>query len=237
MTYTAEIFTSTTVVVGEFNPAIFTPDWLERNNLIGEGDAAVAREGRAGSQLLVSHQVTSFETEWFTLQVLYKQFTLTSKGVLSPAFKDLTVGIFQLVSHTPVKAIGLNFTGQFKLNNLEEQHKVGDVFAPKDIWNTLYPEEFFAGLANLTMRIQHGSREGGPDTQDEKRITLQRSSNFKTGISLSFNDHHDLVAGYDDKLLPTERLVNIVDEQWESVWHDTERVFDQILSIALSEKE
>lgn len=237
MTYTAEIFTSTTVVVGEFNPAIFTPDWLERNKLIGEGDAAVAREGRAGSQLLVSHQVTSFETEWFTLQVLDKQFTLASKEVLSPAFKDLAVGIFQLVSHTPVRAMGLNFTGQFKLNNLEEQHKVGDVLAPKDIWNTLYPEEFYVGLENLTMRIQHGSRKDGPDTNDEKRITLQRSSNIKTGISLSFNDHHDLVVGYDDNLTPTERLINIVDEQWESVWHDAERVFDQILSKALAEQE
>lgn len=235
MTFTAEIFTSAIVVVGDFNPAIFSPDWLERNNLIGEGDATVAREGRAGRQPLISHQVTNFETEWFTLQVLENQFSLTSKGVLTPAFKDLAVGIFQLVSHTPVKAVGLNFMGQFKFDTQDKQHKVGDVFAPKNIWSTLYPDEFYVGLENLTMRIQHGSREGGADSNDEKRITLQRSSNFKHGVGLSFNDHHDLVADYDDDLSLAERLVIVIDEQWESVWHDAGRVFDQLLSKALAE--
>lgn len=234
MPFTAEIFTSSIVVVGDFNPAIFSPDWLERNNLIGEGDATVAREGRAGGQLLVSHQVTSFETEWFALQVLENQFTLSSKGVLSPAFKDLAVGVFQLVPQTPVRAIGLNFIGQFKLSTLEEQHKIGDVFAPKDIWNTLYPEEFYAGLENLTMRIQHGSREKGADSNDEKRITLQRTNRFKYGVSLSFNDHHDLTVGNND-LSSAERLAIIIDDQLDPCWADAVRVFNQLLSIAMDQ--
>jgi hypothetical protein len=116
VTHTAEILTSSIVAVGDFNPAIFSPDWLERNDLIGEGDADTAREGgRTRSMMLVSHQATTFETEWFALQVLESQFSLTSKDVLSPAFKDLAVGIFQLVPHTPVTAVGLNFLGHFKL--------------------------------------------------------------------------------------------------------------------------
>lgn len=233
MTFTAEILNSAIVVVGDFNPAIFSPDWLERNELIGEGDAIVAREGSAGRQLLVSHQVTNFETDWFTLQVLENQFSLTSKGVLTPAFKDLAVGIFQLVSHTPVKAVGLNFIAQFKLENQEEQHKVGDVLAPKDIWSTLYPDEY-VGLEELTVRIQQGSRDRAPVTNDEKRITLQRSSNFKYGVGLSFNGHHDLTDGGDGDLSPAERLAIIVDEQWESTWGDVVRVFDQVLSMAVA---
>lgn len=234
MTYKADIFTASIVVLGNFNPAIFSPDWLARNNLIGEGDATVAREGRTGKQPLISHQVTNIDTEWFTLQVLDSKFSLTSKGVLNPALKDLAIGIFQLVPHTPVIAIGLNFIGQFKLNTVEEQHKIGDVFAPKDVWNTLYPDDFYAGLENLTIRIQHGSREeGAPDTNDEKRILLHRSSNFKSGIALSLNDHRDLTEGTDDSLSPAERLVEIVEDQWDAVWKDSERVFNQIISKAL----
>lgn len=237
MTFNAEIFTSAIVVVGDFNPAIFSPDWLERNNLIGEGDAAVAKNGGTGRQPLVSHQVTNFETEWFTLQVIENQFSLTSRGVLSPAFKDLVVGIFQLVPHTPVTAAGMNFIGQFKLKNKDEQHKVGDTFVPKDIWNTLYSDEFFVGVENLSMRIQQGSRDEGATTKDEKRITLQRSSNFTNGVGLSFNDHHDLTSEVNETSSPAERLVAIIDEQWESVWRDSERVFDQLLTKALVEEK
>ena len=236
MPFKAEIFTSVIVVLGDFNPAIFTPDWFERNNLIGEGDATVAREGGTGKQPLISRQVSNFETEWFTLQVLDSQLSLTSRNVLNPAFKDLTVGIFQLLSQTPVRAIGLNFIGHFKFNTMENLHKVGDTFAPKNIWNTLYPDNFYTGLEKLTIRIQNGSRESGPVNNDEKRITLERSNNFKYGIALSINDHHDLTRD-DDNSTPAERLVSIVEGQWESVWHDAERVFDKLLSMTLMESE
>lgn len=235
MTYTAEIFTATFVVLGDFNPAIYTPDWFEKNNLIGEGDASIARDGRAAINPLVSHQVTNFDTDWFTIQVLENKLTLSSKGVLTPALKDLAVGIFQLLPHTPVVAMGMNFIGQFKLNDIHEQCLVGDVFAPKAIWNSLYPEDHFAGLENMTIRIQHGSREDGTDSKDEKRILIQRSANFKFGIGLSLNDHHDLIDGYEDNFSPAERVVDIVVSQWESVWAEAERIFDQILSNSLTE--
>ena len=232
MAHTAEIFTSSIVAVGDFNPAIFSPDWLERNKLIGEGDAIAAREGSQGRPLLVSHQVTTFESEWFGLQVLENQFSLTSKGVLSPAFKDLAVGIFQLVSHTPVHAVGLNFVGHIKLANEEEYHKVGDVLAPKEIWDTLYQDES-AGMEQITIRFQLGRRDKPGNSKDEKRFTVQPSRSIKYGVILSLNDHHDVTMG-DDDLTPAERVAIIVDKQWEHAWGDANRVFDQVLSMAVA---
>lgn len=232
MAFTAEIFTSSIIAVGDFNPAIFSPDWLERNKLIGEGDAIAAREGSQGRQLLVSHQVATFESEWFALQILENQFSLTSKGVLSPAFKDLAVGIFQLVPHTPIIAVGLNFVGHFKLANQKEYYKVGDVLAPKNIWDTLYPDEF-AGLGQLTILIQHGTRDKMVDTKDKKRITLQSSRTIKYGVCLSLNDHHDVTMGSDSELTPAERVAIIIDSQWEPAWKDAVRVFDKALSMAV----
>jgi hypothetical protein len=230
--HTAEIqiFTSSIVAIGDFNPAIFSPDWLERNGLIGEGDAAVAREGSQGRPLLVSHQVTTFESEWFALQVVENQFSLTSKGVLSPAFQDLAASIFQLVSHTPVSAVGLNFSGHFKFANEEDYHKVGDVLAPKDIWSSLFPDES-AGLDQITIRFHRGTRDKPEKTKDEKRITLQPSRNFKYGVFLSLNDHHDVTIG-EEALTPAERVAIIIDEQWKPTWENTVNVFDQLLSSA-----
>ena len=129
VSYTAEIFGSSIVLVGQFNPAIFTADWLERNSLIGSEDAEYAR---ASTNVLVSHAVAVCETEWFALQVLENQFSLTSKGALSHAFRDLAEGIATLVPHTPVTALGLNFMGHYKMSTEAGYHMVGDVLVPKN---------------------------------------------------------------------------------------------------------
>jgi len=233
--HSAEILTSSIVVLGNFNPAIFSPDWLERNQLIGEEDAGVARDGSEGRSMIISKQVATFETAWFVLQVLDNQFALTSKGAFSPAFKDLAVGIFQLVPHTPVTALGLNFMGHFKLTTEAEYHRVGDVLAPKDIWATLYPDET-AGLADLTIRIQRWTRGKPLKTKDEKRISVQQSNKFKFGIYLSYNDHHDVTTIVDDQT-PAERVAIIVDNDWESSWTDAVRVFDGVLCMALEQRD
>lgn len=232
MAYTAEILAPSIVVIGSFNPAIFSPDWLERNALIGNEDADAAREGSEGTQLIVSKQVATFDTGWFSLQVLDNRLALTSKGVLSPAFKDLAVGIFQLVPHTPVVAVGLNFSGHFKLNSEDDYHRVGDVLAPKKIWNTLYPEHA-VGLAELTILIQQGVRGKQSETNDAKRIAVRPSAKLKYGIQLSYNDHHD-VRTTDDNTRPAERVAEIIDSQWELSWQDAIRAFDAVLSMALN---
>lgn len=232
MTHSAEILTSSIVAIGAFNPAIFSPDWLERNDLIGKSDADEVREASVGKSLIVSHEATFFETKWFALQVLEQQFSLTSKDALSPAFKDLAVGIFQLVPHTPVTAVGLNFLGHFKLASEDECHRVGDTLAPKDIWKALYPDES-PGLADLTIRIQPWTRDVPLKTKDEKRISVQPSNKIKFGAFLSYNDHHDVSASDEDNLRPAERVATVIDNGWESAWHDAVRVFDVVLSMAL----
>lgn len=231
--YTPEILASSIIAVGDFNPAIFSPDWLEGNHLIGESDASTVRDGSQGGSLIVSHQVTAFETKWFALQVLENQFSLTSKDALSPAFRDLAVGIFQLVPHTPVTAVGLNFLAHFKLNSEDEYHRVGDVLAPKGIWKELYPDES-AGLANLTIRIQNCVRGEVLKTKNEKRVSIQPSSKLKWGVFLSYNDHHDVSEFHEDNLRPAERVAAIIEEQWEESWKDSLRTFGGVLSSALS---
>jgi hypothetical protein len=76
----------------------------DRYDLIGKNDAEIAHEGELSSALVAAYEVTTFETKWFALQVLKNELSITSKDALSGA-KDLAVGIFQLVPHTPVKAV------------------------------------------------------------------------------------------------------------------------------------
>lgn len=229
--YKPEILASSIVAIGDFNPAIFSPDWLERNQLIGKDDASTAREG---AQFVVTHQVTAFETDSFALQVIENQLTLTSKGVLTPALQDLAVSIFELVPHTPVTALGLNFMAHYKLGSEDEYHKVGDVLAPKEIWTELCgDEEHTAGLANLTIRIQQGVRGGMAKSGNARNISLQPSGKFKTGLFLSYNDHHDLRAGAEQDRSSAETAAAIIEDNWSKCWEDAERIFSGLIEKAL----
>ncbi len=230
MTRTADIFGSSVVAVGAFNPAIFSPDWLEKNKLIGKGDTDDAKRS---SSIIISHQATAFETEWFALQVFDNQFSLTSKGALTPAIRDLAVGILSLVSHTPITAIGLNFLAHFRFNTEAEYHKIGDVLAPKTIWDSLYPDRSSAGLADLSIRIQDAERGSAPRSGNEKRISVQPSGKVKFGVFMSLNDHREIL-DVGNGISPAEQAATIIDSDWQSSCDDAIRIFDQVVSQALA---
>ena len=232
MPYSADIFGSSVVLVGSFNPAIFTPDWLERNKLIGTGDADYARTTK---NFLASHQVAVCETEWFALQVLENQFSLTSKGALSHAFQDLAEGIASLVPHTPVTALGLNFVGHFRLPTEAEFHKVGDILVPKKIWNELIePENEAAGMADVLVRIQRGKRGEQVTDPDELRIQVQPSSLVKFGVFLSCNNHREWFARKPQGKANAEGAAEVISAEWEFAWLRAESIFDGLLTKAVA---
>src|SRR5260370_39292372 len=107
MPATIEVFGATTVALGTFAPAYFTPDWLERHQLIGSDDAA---EARAAADFVVTQQASQFQTSWCQLQVVQNQFTLANKGDLATTLRELADGIFSLLPEVPISAIGLNFS-------------------------------------------------------------------------------------------------------------------------------
>jgi hypothetical protein len=64
---------------------MFSPDWLDRYDLIGKNDAEIAHERELSSALIAAYEVTTFESKWIALQVLKNQLSITSKDALSDA--------------------------------------------------------------------------------------------------------------------------------------------------------
>ena len=65
-----EISGTSIVLVGSFNPAIFTPAWFEMHRLLPEGTAEIAK-------LEVAHaQATAFSAEWLHLNVVAERFSV-----------------------------------------------------------------------------------------------------------------------------------------------------------------
>lgn len=234
MTYTAEIFGSTIVAVGIFNPAMFSVDMLKENGLLGAEDADLARD--QGSYVL-TRQVSTLETEWARLQVLENQLLIMSKGALSPAVRDIAVGILSLLSYTNISAVGLNFFGHYKMSSRADYHRVGDVFAPKTIWNDIFPtENHNTGMETLTVVVQPARREENAVMGNVKQITLQPSKLIPDGLFLSSNDHYVVEADDQTKIGTAERVARLIETKWEPSWQETNKLFNSLISKALGEE-
>lgn len=235
MKFTPEIFGSTVVVLGSFNPVIFTPQWLHSLGLIGEGDKSAAVEG--DDAFVVSRQVTAYSTDWFGLQVNDNQFTLASNAALTPAFFDLAVGILSAVPHTPVTAVGLNFMGHYPLGSEAQYHRFGDALAPKSFWKDAFPGERAAGLAQLQIVIENGQRGHSFTSKDRITVQVQQSSKVRLGVFVSLNDHRADAFIADTKVGNALTAAKIVKESWEGTLQEAERAIEALFESALADTE
>lgn len=234
MRYKAEDFASAIIVVGAFNPAIISPEWLRDQKLIGPSDVEVIQEGGEERQFVMSRQVTAIETEWFVLQVDPQRLRLASKGVLSPPLKDLVVGIFTSLPHTPVTAVGMNFMAHYQLDGERQWHDLGDALAPKAVWNSLCPGEH-AGLGNLTIAIERDPQANRGKLKDVRNVSVQPSNKLKYGAFLTYNHHRDIAGDDDSDGELGTRVAQVIDDGWEGDWHEAERIFEGVLINALGE--
>lgn len=228
--YKPEFVSGNIVALGAFNPAIFSPDWLEKNGLIGPDDAAQIREGK---NCFVSRQLTQLEAENFKLVAEENKLQVNSKGALTPALRDFVMGIFELLPHTPLIAIGLNFDTQFRFFDVAAFHRVGDTLAPKNVWGKVFAaDKFIAGLESITIKIQEGTREK-LESNNCRNITLRRVVADYPAINLSYNDHYDLTEIETKERSQTEEAVGILKSQWEATWQEAIPAFSRIIDLAL----
>jgi len=172
--------TFSVVAIGMFNPAIFHPQWLAKNNLIRD------EEADASTVKFISNDVSIIEGPWFALQVTGDRFALESLDpVQNLAARDLVVGIFKILEHTPMNAIGLNVTKQYQFKDESTWHQFGDYYAPKTTWDGVMEK---AGMLNLAIvgRVKYSEEQDVP-----VRVVLD-SSRQKTqfGVQVAINHHY-----------------------------------------------
>ncbi len=235
MDFSLEDLSSTIVVIGSFNPPIFTPEWLEKHNLIGSDDVKSAQEH---ASLVLTADISRFETEKFALQIVKNQCVIGTKGPVTPALLDLVVGIFGLVQQTPVTAVGLNYLAEYKFFEPAKYHKIGDTLAPKNIWEKLLPESgnCSVGLSSLAVQIDPYKRGEKPSENtlgQSKTITISPTLDKNYFIKMSLNDHYPIIVPKASRESATTILIDILKTQWESSLKFATDNFELVLSTAI----
>jgi len=209
-----EITGASVVLIGSFNPTIFQPQWFASQNLLPKSEAESA------SIKAIVPAVCEFETERFQIQVVQERFMAVSKVGANPEpLRDLVVGTFFILEHTPVTAMGINQHLHFQMKTDSDWHRVGDRLAPKDGWNGILHGR--PGMLSLTIVTE------AADSQPKTTVRVEPSVKLKLGIYFDINEHY--TSEKDDNL---KGLMTLLQERWKEAGLHAKNIANHIIEWA-----
>lgn len=199
---------------GAFNPAIVHPAWLEKCNLIRAREAADAKVE------VVNPAISIFSVGEFSFVVEQETFQIEGRSPNPEQLRDLVVGTFRVLEHTPVKLLAITRHMHFQMEGTSEWHRVGHKLAPKEPWESLLDSP-----GTVAVRVA-GRRPGS-------------SNNVTVGVEPSVKVANGVYIGVGESFeVPTRQelglALDVVAAEWVAVHafgkHLAERLLERCLS-------
>lgn len=203
------------VLVGNFNPSIFHPEWFIRHNIVtawnyqeqnGAGDDAPR------VAVLPDLAQVEFPDQRY-LTVMFNKFVLRcARATEFLTIKDMAMSAFRILQETPVAQIGMNYQVFVRIETEDLWRRFGEKMAPKEPWLTAAPyinelddkQKAFLGLLEMTMQMPRWD-----DLNGYIRPTLKAIDIKSRQLSLSINNHVVI-----DDRRATE-MIDYLDEHWD----------------------
>ncbi len=140
------------VLVGQFNPAIFHPAWLQAKGIETEGMST-------DTNTLITAELANFSIHDRSYHIRTDRFQIDTLIAPWVTLLDITTKIFaENLHHTPIMGFGINRSGHVELPSKPSRIKLGRKLAPTDPWGDfgerMETEETFltGGLRSLVMQ-------------------------------------------------------------------------------------
>ncbi len=225
-----EINVASIVLLGKFNPSIFTPAWFGWNDLISESSANNAN-------LQISHpQITTFDTDWFKLEVKTDNFTLSAAQPSFVHLCDLAVRIFRdKLSHTPLTALGINKEIHYCVKNFDERMKLGRKLASVEPWGDWGKEietnEIPSGMTHITMtNIKPEGTDRTPNCS--MNVTVKPSNVITDGrfaVYVATNDHYAIQN--ENSQTATSEIINLLESNFDVSIKNSDKIINHLMSL------
>ena len=204
-------------LTGIFNPAILHPAWFASEQLIRKGEAEEAEN------VFVTKDLVAFRLDWLALQGNAKQIDFYCEDAGSfDQIRDLVVGTFRLLSHTPVETLSIIYHTHYRAESEEEWHRVGNTVAPKPIYEGLLKKP---GLINLHLE---GQRDDGH--KGKIYLFVQPSALVTPGVYLAVQDAFDFRTDDESRIQGgSAKAVDILTSNWASSMEQGRLIIESIL--------
>lgn len=209
-----DVKSASIVLVGNFNPSIFHPQWFAAHDVISQSEADEA------DLRIATPQVSSFSLTWGNLQVTPDQFVINCKNPsLFAMLQDLVLKTFDILGHTPVSAMGINMEQKWFSKNDTEHRKFGDRIAPKEKWSFMAEP----GLRDIVMEEQ----QRPDDYSGYIQVRIQALREKQKSILISINDHY-YIPKYETSL-GAEPVMEILRENWTTSNEHSETIIKNVI--------
>lgn len=211
MKHEIELQEHSIVAVGALNPAIFQPAWFAAEGLITSGEAQAAKVQ------IISTQAAFFQVDWLNVRVLPDRFVVaTENEAFYPHLRDLVASSFSKLSHTPITALGINYSCHYRFEDATQWKHVSDELAPKCRWSRLLdnPE-----MRSLTMG---SSRPTGPNGY--LNIKIEPSVRVEHGIFIETNNHYDV----NEDGIGCRPMLNVLLAEWKKTFEEYKDVLKRV---------
>ena len=199
---------------GSFNPQIFQPAWFTGEGLIRK------EESEAAKIQIIHPKVVIFDLEWLRLNVDDEGFVAsTAKESAFDWLRDLILGTFRILRHTPIHFMGLNMEMHFKMPSENEWNAVGDRLAPKEPWTGILEKP---GMRTL---IMEGVR---PDSfKGYIRVHVEPSVRVPQGAYILVNDHYEV----EDPKTPhgCDKIIDILNSSWGTFLERSRKIINTLM--------
>ncbi|WP_200335611.1 hypothetical protein [Thiocystis violacea] len=211
------------VLIGDFNPMIFQPAWFALEGLIRKSEAEDAHVE------IIHHDIASFRLDWLSVDVLPDRFTARIRSeAFRTQLRDLVVGAFSKLPHTPTRQLGINLTQRYRFATDAEWHKFGHYLAPKSPWSHLLENP---GMLGLHVK---GTR---PD-QEPGHVVVSVEPIRPGFASLRVNDHFEQATDTDqDHPTATPRFVEQIAADFEASLQRADQIIDGLLTGFMAQQD
>jgi len=207
------------VLVGNFNPAIFQPMWLAKNQLVRE------EEAQAATIQLIRPELSSFVIGAINVVVVTNQFQAETAALdKGEVLKDLVVGCFRLLEHTPISSLVISRHMHFRMPSTEAWNRVGHMIVPKSpLWDGI--------LENPGTRVAEieGTRPTAPSGKLHFRI--EPSLRVPCSVYIGTGERYEASTCAKDTT-----LFDVLLGQWADAQRFARESAEQLLGRCLEEK-
>ncbi len=223
-----EIGSCSIVLLGHFNPLIFSPLWFVRNGLISE------EQGAAAEVKIIHEDVALLKIGKIQMQVEATRFTADTAEAPWVDLCDFVAKTFaEFLVHTPINQLGINRLVHFSVGSEERRNRIGNILAPLDPWGewgkamAASPPDIRGGCVNLTMQLSRKEE----DHKGHIQISVQPSARIKgnAGLYAQTNDHYSV--GPLEDVIGCDKIMGLLINNFERSVEQSEQLIDQIMSL------
>jgi|SRR3990172_3463060 len=191
------------VLIGNFNPKIFQPAWFGAEGLLSKQETE-----KANIQIIHPDVVIFSIEELLKLEVTRERFVLsTTQEPYDEVIRDLALGTFRLLRHTPIIKMGINRDMHFQIESEKKWHEIGHKLAPKELWRDILENP---GMRTLTMEESKRRDDG---LKGYIRVKIEPSNKVYLGVFFSINDHFETQEP--SSTVGSDEIIDILSSSWE----------------------